>query len=194
MAEATVAEKRALAILNKLWGEAGVGAQIRKTSKELFPEVTLPEDEVEPVLAPMRAQLEEQKAKNADLEGRLQKIIDERATSDAEKSFEAQMQAASKRFNLTDEGRAKVIARMKETGNYTAVEDAAAYIVSQMPAPKASNSASWLPQPMDMFGSKNHDEKFEKLHRDPIGYQDAELREFISDPDKYVRDTFGAAA
>lgn len=194
MAEATQAEIRALALLNKLWADPDVGAKIRKSSKELFPDVTLPEDQVEPVLAPMRAALEASDAKYAELSKKFQEIVDERATKEAEASFEAQIGAARKRFNLTDEGVQKVIARMKETGNYTAVQDAAAFIVSEMPAPKATNTPSWLPQPMDLFGSKNHDEKFEKLHRDPLGYMDAELREFAQDPDKYVRDTLGVAA
>jgi len=32
------------------------------------------------------------------------------------------------------------------------------------------------------------------LHSDPEAYQDQQLGEFLKDPDKYVRDTFGAAA
>ena len=72
-------------------------------------------------------------------------------------------------------------------------EAAAAWVASKTP-PKQTAGPTWAPQSLNLFGSKNYDENLASLHRDPQGFMDQQLTEFVSDPDKYVADTFGRVA
>jgi|SRR5579863_2145664 len=191
---ATQAQIRAKELLDKIWGDPDIGAKVRAAAKATFPDITLPDEQVAPVIAPIRAELDELRAANKKLVEDAEKRAKDEADKAAASSFEKKLADARAKFNLTDEGVAKVLARMKETGNFTDVESTAALIVSQMPAPKPTTGPSWLPQSMNLFGSQEHDEKFEKLHRNPLGYMDDELRAFVADPDGYVKETFGNAA
>jgi hypothetical protein len=83
--------------------------------------------------------------------------------------------------------------RMKETGNVTDADAAAAWVISQTPKPAPTNAPSWLPTDINLFGTKEKDERFEALHTDPRKYMDDQIREFVRDPDKYVEETFGTA-
>jgi hypothetical protein len=92
---------------------------------------------------------------------------------------------------LTSDGLDKMVERMKATKNYSDAEAAAAWVAQQMPAP-AAPGPTWAPKSMDLFGTKNANEKYKALHADPLAFADAELMEFSRDPDKYVRETFAA--
>lgn len=185
---------RAQQLVDKLWTDKDQGASVRKKAKELFTDIRLPEDTVDPVVEPIREELKVEKAKFTALQETVDKMLKEKEDTKIAADFEGKVSAARAKFNLTDEGVQKMYAHMKETGNYTDVMGAAAYIVSQAPKPVPTSGPSWMPQSMNLFGSKERDEQWEKLHRDPQGYQDEQLKQFVSDPDGYVRETFGNAA
>ena len=187
-----VAAERLRALAETLWTDKELGAKVQARAKEMFPDVKTNEDVFSPVLNPLR---EENAAMAKRLEAMQEKLAArEKAEEKTQRvSLEKQLDAARKNFNLTDEGFDKMVARMKETGNYSDADAAAAWVASKAP-PAAVAGPTWKPQSMDLFGIKNHDESMAALHRDPVGYQDAQLAEFVSDPDKYVADTFGRAA
>lgn len=191
MAEATQAQLRAEELLNAIWGDGEIGAKVRQAAKLKFPDAKIIDDTVAPFIAPLQAQ-------NKALQDRLDKFEADRAAekTEAEKrtaqvSLEQALDAARRNFSLTDDGFDRMVARMKETGNYADADAAAAWVASKTP-PVAPKGPSWSPQDIDLFGSKNKDEAREKLHRDPVGYQDDVLGEFYRDPDKFVRETLGA--
>jgi hypothetical protein len=189
MAEATQAQIRAEQLLEALWTDAGIGEKVRRTAKEKFPDAKILDDAVEPFVAPLRAQ-------NEALAAKLTKIEEERATertereqNSAKKSLEDALTSARQSYNLTDEGFDKMVARMKETGNYSDADAAAAWVASK--TPPAIKGPTWAPQDLNLFGTKNAEESFAQLHRDPVGYQDAQLAEFFKNPDQFVAETLG---
>ena len=185
--------ERAAKLLDSLWNDGKVGPALRAKTKELFPEVSLPDDQFEPIVSPMREALE---ATTAELKALREERAAEKKANEAaafQTDFESRIAAARDKFRLTPEGFDAMVSRMKETQNYTDADAAAAWVKSQEPPPKAAGP-SWAPSKLDLFGSSNTDERYRLLHTDPQAYQDAELMEFVADPDKYVRETFGAAA
>lgn len=185
---------RAQQLVDKLWQRKdATGVEFRKAAKELFPDISTPDEQVEIAAAPIKAEVE-------DLKNQLKSALDrisakEKADDDlrVENDLAVKIASAAREFGLTDSGRDKMMQRMKDTGNVSDPQAAAAYVVSQMPKPEPSNTPSWLPQKADLFGVAERDEKWAALHRDPIKYFDDELRECFRDPDKYVSDTFGTA-
>ncbi len=190
MAEATEAQIRALAILEESWNDPEFGTALQKKVKAKFPDAKTNEDVFAPVINPLRAE-------NAALAKKLEKIEEERAAERKEReetsmkrSLDEALTSARKNYNLTEEGFDKMVARMKETGNYSDADAAAAWVASKTP-PAPVAGPSWKPQSMNLFGAKKFDEAFAELHRDPQEYMDNQLSIFASDPDAYVAETFG---
>lgn len=195
MSDDTV-EVRARKLLDELLVDPKIGGDVRAKAKELFSDVSFPEDRMAPVVDRLA---QESKARADALEAELKAIREERAaekeaaTARAQEiSLENAVKSARERFNLTDEGMNKMLDHMKATGNYTDAMGAAAYIASQTPPAKVSGP-SWAPQALNLFGSNRVDEALADLHNDPIGYQDKVLSQFVADPDGFVAETFGRA-
>jgi hypothetical protein len=186
---------RAQQLVDKLWSDkTQLGADFRKAAKDLFPDINTPDEQVAIAAAPLAEKLNKVEG---DLKAALERLsAKEKADDDLrlENDLAVKITGAAKEFGLTESGMGKMMARMKETGNVSDPQAAAAWVVSQMPKPEPSNTPSWLPQKADLFGSNERNEKWEKLHRDPIKYFDDELRECFRDPDKYVRETFEGTA
>lgn len=188
-----LAAQRARALLDKLWNDKDVGPRIRKQAKEDYPEIVIPDDTVEPIIAPLRAQ-------NDELKKQLEAIkasLDKRAEEDADKAkkleeaaFSDKLQNARNQFGLTDEGFDKMVARMKETGNYGDPHAAAAWVVSQNPPPPPTGPA-FGPQHLNFAGSLEADERYALLHKDPERYFDSEVRKCLSNPQAYVEEVMG---
>ena len=182
---------RAFELVNELWNDGTAGPVIRGKAKEKY-NIRLPEDTTDQIVAPLKAELADlQKTIKEEREARAK----EKATAEENRSkttLEDAISAARKNYNLTDEGFDKMVSRMKETGNFADADAAAAWVISKEPPPKAPGP-SWAPQKLDLQGNIGAD-KVKLLHTNPEAFQDAELSEFLSDPDKYVRETFGAAA
>lgn len=193
MAEATEAQIRALQVLEDSWNDPDFGPALQRKVKAKFPDAKTNDDVFGPILKPV--------ADRADkLEKELEKLREERAeerkASDEAKlkqTLDESLTAARQRYSLTEEGFDKMVARMKETGNYSDAEAAAAWVASKTP-PAPVAGPSWRPQSMNLFGSKKYDEAMAELHRDPQDYMDSQLAQFVSDPDGYVAETFGGRA
>jgi hypothetical protein len=182
-------EARALKLFNAMVSDPKTRSAVRAKTKELFPDSTFAEDHMDPVLAPLQDQMSKLQADNEAL---LKRITDDEAARSEERqrtTLETQLFAARDKFYLTADGFDKMVDRMKETGNYSDPEAAAAWVAQTTPKPKAPGP-SWAPSKINFLGDAGK-EALEFLHNDPEGYQDAQLAEFAEDPDKYVRETFG---
>lgn len=182
---------RAKQLIDKLWSDGKVGKDVRAHAKEMFPDITLPDDQIEPTLAPLRAEAEEMRNELKAIREERAAEVKARDEARTQQNLEAALTAAGSKYHLTGDGFDKMVAHMKETGNYTDAEGAAAWVAQQTPPPQAPGP-SWAPQDLNLFGTSERDEKLALLHRDPVKYQDAEIMEMLRDPDKYVRDTFAA--
>lgn len=181
---AETAEQRAAKLVDALWADTSpAGKAVRAKAKELFPDVTTPEDTLAPVIAPMQAALEEMREKFEKAEEARQASEAARAESDAKVDMSARLNAAADRVGLTGDGLDKMVARMHETKNYTDPEAAAAWVAQQTP-PTVVPKAQWGDRHLDFVGSKNKvdDELFRQLHTDPLGYQDNMLAAYAADP------------
>lgn len=186
---ATANQLRAEQLVAALWNDPSFGPKIREVAKKQFSDITTLDDD--PVVAQLKAQVEAQTKMVSDLL-ESQKKRDEAA--DQAKSIadlQAEVDAAAKQFGLTDEGRAKMLDRMKERKSLDPMA-AAALIAHQ--TPPETPRPTWAPRKLNLFGSAERDESWKKLHTDPDGYLDEELHKFSQDPDKYVAETFGNAA
>lgn len=190
-----VIAQRSQKLVDALWADKTVGASVRARAKELFPDVSIPEDNINPLIAPVREQMDALKAElDKEREERAAERKEREETSQRQ-SMEQMLDAARNRFNLTDDGFDKMVARMKETGNYQDAEAAAAWVAQQQPAPQVGNKANFLPKRLDFFehtGEGEASEDFKLLHRDPVAYMDKSLNDFVNDPDKYIRETLAA--
>ncbi len=183
-------QARALEIFTELFNDPAseAGRALRAKAKEKNPNLRLPEDAAEPLVAPLRAELEALRAERAEEKAEREAEKKQREDDAAKNNLEAALSGARQRFNLTDEGFDKMVARMKETGNYADAEAAAAWVAQQTPVPAAAGPYLG-PQALNLAGSAVFDEKFALLHKDPMGqFLDAEFREFMADPQKYSAD------
>jgi len=190
MAEATQAQLRAQELLEQLWSDSEIGEKVRRAAKAKFPDAKILDDVVDPFVAPL-------KAENAALKERLDKMEASRAAEkeEAEKrvaqvNLESALAKARQDYSLTDEGFDKMVSRMRETGNYADADAAAAWVASKTP-PASPQTPMWRGQDLNLFGTKDRDEALVKLHRDPVGYQDDQIEEFLRDPEKFTRETLG---
>ena len=193
-AGASVAEKRAHELLLALWNDKDVGARIQAKAKEKWPEdVTTSQERLDPYLQPLldgQKALQDQLKKFEEDREADRKAAKERDDASNQKNFEDSIAKASKAYNLTAEGFELMVKRMKDTGNYGDPEAAAAWVASKTP-PEPGPAKKFGPQNINLFGTHERDERLAELHRDPLAYMDRELAEFVSDPDKYTRETLG---
>jgi hypothetical protein len=182
-------EDRYQKLAESLWNDSDLGATVRKRAKSLFPDIVIPEDSAEPLIAPIRAELEAMRAERIAEKEAAAKEKEERAQAKAQTKLEDMLVSARQKYSLSDEGFDKMCERMKATSNYSDAEAAAAWVAQQNP-PAPPPRAYLGPQKANFYGTGQADEeRFGLLHRDPFGaFLDAEMTEFMNDPDKYVRD------
>jgi hypothetical protein len=188
-----IALYRSKELVDALWNDGEVGKKIQQAAKAKWNDIRTTEDVVSPIVEPHLNKLKQMEEKYEKL---LEERLEEKRVAEDERvklKLEEQLEKARRDYNLTEEGFNQMIDRMKATGNYSDAEAAAAYVASKAPPAKVAGP-TWAPQDLDLFGSKNRNDALVELHRDPMGYMDSQLTEFVSDPDKYVRDTFGNAA
>jgi cell wall assembly regulator SMI1 len=188
-----IALYRSKELVDALWNDGEVGKKIQQAAKAKWNDIRTTEDVVSPIVEPHLNKLKQMEEKYEKL---LEERLEEKRAAEDERvklKLEEQLEKARRDYNLTEEGFNQMIDRMKATGNYSDAEAAAAYVASKAPPAKVAGP-TWAPQDLDLFGSKNRNDALVELHRDPMGYMDSQLTEFVSDPDKYVRDTFGNAA
>jgi hypothetical protein len=187
---------RADVLLGKLLRDGTMGSAVRKLAKETFPEAgfEFPEDRFDAQLQPLRDDL---KATRDALEAEREQLATERKTREEAtqlQSMQQKLDSAVAKYSLTADGAQKMVDRMQETGNSSDFEAAAAWVAGNLPKAVQTSGAYLGPQALNLFGSKEADENFKLLHKDPMGaFIDNEMREFVSDPDAYVRSAGFAA-
>lgn|SRR5208282_193144 len=187
---ATQNQLRSEQLVNELWSDPEFGPKMREAAKKKFGDIKTLEDD--PVVGSIKAQNEALAKRLEEALARLNKRDEDDEQAKTVRSMEAAVDAAQRKFGLTDEGRAKMLDRMKETKNYVDPEASAAWVAHSTP-PEAPRP-SWAPTKLNLFGSAEPDESWKKLHVNPDGFLEDELMKFAKDPDKYTRETFGQAA
>ncbi len=190
---AQTAEERMRVLAEKLWNDADIGTIVQAKAKELFPDAKTNADVIDPLVAPIRKQTDELAKELREM--REERAAERRASDEAKtkQTLQEALESARKAYNLTEEGFDKMVSRMKETGNFTDAESAAAWVASKAP-PTDVKGPTFGNKRNNFFGVGKYDESMKSLHNDPQGYMDEQLQEFVSNPDKYVADTFGTAA
>jgi hypothetical protein len=172
----------------RLWNDTSeVGASYRKKAKEFFPEITIPDEQLKPFVAPLESQLAATKAELDEIRKERAAEKSEREDNRIRRTLEEAVTQARDKFSLTDDGAAKMLDRMKATGNYSDAEAAAAWVAQQTP-PAPPPGPSWAPKSMNLYGTKEADDRFKMLHRDPAEFMDQELQRFVANPDAYMRE------
>jgi hypothetical protein len=187
------ATDRMKALAEALWNDAELGVKVQAKAKEMFPDAKTNADVIDPLIAPYRKQQEELSKQLSEM--REERAAERRASEEqrTKQTLEQALESARKNYSLTEEGFDKMVSRMKETGNYSDADAAAAWVASKAP-PKDVKGPTYGAKRMNLFGVGKYDESMKALHQDPLQYLDDQLEEFVSNPDKYVAETFGTAA
>jgi hypothetical protein len=175
--------RRAQQLLDGIWNDKEHGLAFKRMVKAKLPDSRIPElDIAEPMLAPVKAELEEERKARRTLEERL----DAREKADKESKEDADLNKAladaQKEYRLTDDGMAKVVKRMKDTGNPDPAA-AAAWVTDHEPKAKPATTSSYAPSDMNLFGAgiKSDDEDIAFLHQDPIRWYDRKAAEVLDE-------------
>ncbi len=187
---ATQNQLRAEQLIFSLWNDPEYGPKIREAAKKQFGDIKTLEDD--PVVGSIKAQNDALSKKLDEALTRLNKRDEDDEQTKTFRQMEEAVGAAQRKFALTDEGRAKMLDRMKETKNFSDPEAAAAWVSHSTP-PETPKS-TFSPAKTDFYGSASFDESWKKLHLNPDKYVDDELTLFSKDPDKYTAETLGRAA
>lgn len=185
------AKSRLEQLADALWTDKGpAGTAYRARAKEMFPDVALPEEAAEPIVAPLKAELEGMREKFEALLA--ERAAEKKAAEETavQTGLEAAIANARERYHLTEDGFEKMVAHMRETQNFTDADGAAAWVAMQTPTPSAIPPGPYLgPQNINLFGSSVKDDNFALLHQDPTGrFLDKEFSDFLRDPDGYTRE------
>lgn len=172
---------RARDLVNKIWTDGDLGPKVRAKAKEMFPDISIPEEQVAPAIAPLA---EENKKLREQFEALAKRIEDkDKADSDkqAQLSMEQALEKARKKYSLTDEGFEKMVARMREKGNFSDAESAAAWVASETPPPKPASGPSWAPQDLNLYGSKTANDDYKLLHTDTSAFFDKTVADILNE-------------
>lgn len=168
-------------LTDALWADQELGPKVRSFAKAKWPDISIPDDQLNPLVKPL-----EEKA--AALQARIDAMEKEQkdrekaaAEAQGQKDMEARLEAARKKYALTDDGFDKMVSRMKETHNYEDAEAAAAWVTDNNPPPKPTSGPSWATQRLDLFGTQSKDENMKMLHNDPDRWFDAAVAEVLSE-------------
>jgi hypothetical protein len=194
---AEIASERALKFFNEIVKDKKLGTGAKKKAMEMFPDVEFPEvDLVEAEVGPMREQFAKLKEELDAERAERAKEKEETEARKTKQSLEDKLDAARSKFSLTEDGFDKMVARMKETGNFSDADAAAAWVAQQTPAPTPMRKADWMPMRVGLEGDKSltaNEDLFKLLHTDPHRYEEQVLYEFVNNPDQFMKD-YGVAA
>jgi hypothetical protein len=131
-------------MLNKLYNHPDKSMDFKKLARDAgfkVPEV----ETLERFTKPYDEKMTGLEKKNKELSERLDKWENETLSTKEEAKLREQLDSARKEYSLSDEGMAKVIARMKEKNNPD-VEAAAAFVLSKEPKAKpTTNTHNFAP-------------------------------------------------
>ena len=193
MTEARVATQnqiRAEQLIEALFTDPELGAKIHERAAKMFGDIKphantiINETVVKPAVTVLEKRLEatqEQLAKALDLIEKREKREEEEKTVNEMRSS---VKDAVSKYKLTPEGEQAMLDWMKENRVYNA-EAAAAVIVHNAP-PQPTSGPSWAPHKTDFYGTAKANEAYADLHKDPMGFMDAEIGKFLKNPEQYA--------
>lgn len=168
-------------LYDKLWNDPEDGLNFKRKVKKLLPDAQIPElDMIDVTVKPFEEKMGKIAEENKVLHARLDSIEKSKKDEKEEADFSKSLDAARKKFHLTDEGFDKAITRMKEMNNPDA-ESAAAWVAAQEKKTKAVGSSSFAPSALNLYGSNKIDESLADLHRDPQAWQDNEIEKMLNE-------------
>ena len=191
MAEATQNQVRAEQLIETLFNDPEFGPKLYDRAQKLFgdirphPAQVIQKTIVEPEVAAVRGELAQTREQLSKALERLDKRDEREAEEKTYREMESAVTSAVGKYGLTEEGKQKMLDRMKENRNYTDVEAAAAFVVHNAP-PAPSSGPSWAPHKTNFYGTASADEAFARLHKDPEGFRDEEIARFLKNPDQYA--------
>jgi hypothetical protein len=173
-------------LMDKTWDGKDTGAPLRKLLKQVQPDLKIPEDVADSVIAPVKGEIEETKKSVKGLAEKLDKFLTENKDKEDTAVLRADLASAQKKFGLDDEGLTKVMQRMKDKNNPD-VESAAAWVASQAPKPQPIADHGISAISADLFGSTKKDPNYEALQTggDPFkpgGWFDQEAIKILNEP------------
>lgn len=169
--------------VEKLLSDPELGAKARAKAKEAFPDIELPEDKLGPLIAPLKADNDALRAQLKELADWRKAREEEEAKKENFQATQASIEAAVKKFNLTEDGMKAMMARMLEQKNPDA--EAAAALVTHN-APKPAASPRFVTPKANFYGSAEYDESRKLLHTRPDDFLDAEITEAMNNPEAYI--------
>ena len=186
MAEAAVAQAPELnprfkQLVDDLWNDKELGPKVRARAKAKWSDISIPEETIAPAIAPLQDEVDGLKKQNKELLERMDKREKDEGERTAQANLETALENARKKFHLTDEGFQMMVDRMKEKQNYTDAESAAAWVAAQNVPPAPAGGPSWAPQSLDLYGSKNKNDDFALLHKDPEAFFDKTVADILSE-------------
>ncbi len=175
-------------MMDKAWDSRDDGAAFRSLLKKVNPELKTPDDLAASTIAPIKTELDQTNTTVKGLGDKLDKFLDEYKTKEDTAVLSSQIDAAVGKFGLDDDGRRKMLERMKEKNSFD-VEAAAAYIASQAPKPKPVSDHGLSGLGPDLFGTTRKSDEFEALHTggDPFrpgGWFDQQAMKILNETPK----------
>src|ERR1700674_2289199 len=125
--------QRAAELIDALLYDKDIGETVRKKAKEKYADIRLPDDTVNPIVEPLKKQLDEMAKTLADEREERKKERESAAEAKTKTTLQDALEGARRSYNLTEGGFEKMGARMKETGNYSDADAAAAWVISKEP-------------------------------------------------------------
>lgn len=174
------------AVMDKAWDSKETGSDFRKLLKKVDPNLRVPEDIADSVIAPVNARAEAAEKAAKETQERLDKFLAESKDKEDTATLRSELTAAQKKFGLDDEAMAKVMTRMKDKANPD-VEAAAAWVAAQVPKPQPIADHGISSISADLFGTTKQEDAFKDLHTggDPFkpgGWFDKEAAKILNEP------------
>lgn len=173
-------------LMDKAWDSKETGSPLRKLLKQIDPNLKVPEDIADSVIAPVNARAEAAEKAAKETSERLDKFLAETKDKDDTATLRKDLAAAQKKFGLDDEGLTKVMQRMKDKNNPD-VESAAAWVASSAPKPQPISDHGITSLSADLFGTTKADDQYKELQTggDPFkpgGWFDREANKILNEP------------
>lgn len=177
--------KKSHALFAKLWDDPTHGLGVKKATKALDPSIRVPEiDVAEPLLAPIRTELENERSQRTTLEERFAKLEQERDEDKQVAILQRDLDKAQKQYRLTDEAMAEARKLMVD-GRASTPEAAAAIIVANIEPARPMTGTNFGPTDANILhingDAAADDDSTRRLHNDPVRWLDTEVPKIIAE-------------
>lgn len=169
---------------NKLWDHPQHGRGVKLAAREIEPTMRIPElDVLEPAIAPLKAELEEKTKALDELRASFETDKAERALERDTRKLQTDIDAATRKYRLTPDGRNEMLEIIKR-GEASTAESAAALIVANLePAAPVQSGSNFGPVNANVLGidGESDDADVRSLHRDPMKWLDSAVPRIINE-------------